>query len=162
VHALDMFSEDFINKFASSAVACFSGYANTTISSSLARPEIDALELPKPRNYIQRITTGPTHGTMKLTIFIGSGEPKEFLPTPPDELDGRYSVIALSEDERLIRSDSAGATTIGRRAPSSSSASNSLEELLLRLPFRIQVSQPFEAVIPRKSRPRRARRDGTC
>ena len=59
---------------------------------------LSLLELPTTQEFaFEQITTGPRMGTMEIVNFHpGSGEPKEFFPSPPDEtLTEDYSVIAL-------------------------------------------------------------------
>src|SRR5258708_23034664 len=92
-------------------------------------------------------------GTMEIiNSNPGSGEPKEFLPSPPDEsLTEDYSVIALKRGLNPAHSVLilAGATTIGTQAAVEYVCQqNSLEELLLRLSVSNSGElKPFEAVI---------------
>src|SRR6267142_1860967 len=112
------------------------------------------LELPNTQECtFKRITSGPRTGTMEIINFRPeSGEPKEFLPTPPDEtLTEDYSVIALKRGLNPAHSVLilAGATTIGTQgAVEFVCQQNSLEELLLRLSVSNSGElKPFEAVI---------------
>jgi hypothetical protein len=112
------------------------------------------LELPNTEEFtFKQITSGPRTGTMEIINFHpGSGEPKEFLPTPPDEsLTEDYSVIALKRGLNPAHSVLilAGATTIGTQAAVEYVCQqNSLEELLLRLSVSNSGElKPFEAVI---------------
>ncbi len=112
------------------------------------------LELPNTQEFtFKRITSGPRTGTMEIINFHPeSGEPKEFLPTPPDEtLTEDYSVIALKRGLNPAHSVLilAGATTIGTQgAVEFVCQQNSLEELLLRLSVSNSGElKPFEAVI---------------
>jgi hypothetical protein len=112
------------------------------------------LELPNTEEFtFKQITSGPRMGTMEIINFHpGSGEPKEFLPTPPDEsLTEDYSVIALKRGLNPAHSVLilAGATTIGTQAAVEYVCQqNSLEELLLRLSVSNSGElKPFEAVI---------------
>jgi hypothetical protein len=112
------------------------------------------LELPNTEEFtFKQITSGPRMGTMEIINFHpGSGEPKEFLPSPPDEsLSEDYSVIALKRGLNPAHSVLilAGATTIGTQAAVEYVCQqNSLEELLLRLSVSNSGElKPFEAVI---------------
>ena len=112
------------------------------------------LELPNTQEFtFKQITSGPRTGTMEIINFRpGSGEPKEFLPSPPDEnLTEDYSVIALKRGLNPAHSVLilAGATTIGTQAAVEYVCQqNSLEELLLRLSVSNSGElKPFEAVI---------------
>ena len=112
------------------------------------------LELPNTEEFaFKQITSGPRTGTMEIINFHpGSGEPKEFLPSPPDEtLTEDYSVIALKRGLNPAHSVLilAGATTIGTQAAVEYVCQqNSLEELLLRLSVSNSGElKPFEAVI---------------
>ena len=112
------------------------------------------LELPNTEEFtFKQITSGPRTGTMEIiNSHPGSGEPKEFLPTPPDEsLTEDYSVIALKRGLNPAHSVLilAGATTIGTQAAVEYVCQqNSLEELLLRLSVSNSGElKPFEAVI---------------
>jgi hypothetical protein len=112
------------------------------------------LELPNMQEFaFKQITSGPRTGTMEIVNFHPeSGEPKEFLPSPPDEpLTEDYSVIALKRGLNPAHSVLilAGATTIGTQAAVEYVCQqNSLEELLLRLSVSNSGElKPFEAVI---------------
>src|SRR4029077_2396816 len=115
---------------------------------------LSLLELPNTEEFpFNKITSGPRMGRMEIINFHpGSGEPKEFFPSPPDEsLTGDYSVIALKrglnpEHSVLIL---AGATTIGTQAAVEYVCQqDSLEQLLLRLSVSHSGElKPFEAVI---------------
>jgi hypothetical protein len=112
------------------------------------------LELPNTEEFtFKQITSGPRTGTMEIINFHpGSGEPKEFLPSPPDEsLTEDYSIIALKRGLNPAHSVLilAGATTIGTQAAVEYVCQqNSLEELLLRLSVSNSGElKPFEAVI---------------
>jgi hypothetical protein len=112
------------------------------------------LELPTTQEFaFKQITSGPRTGTMEIVNFHpGSGESKEFLPSPPDEtLTEDYSVIALKRGLNPAHSVLilAGATTIGTQAAVEYVCQqNSLEELLLRLSVSNSGElKPFEAVI---------------
>src|SRR6267378_3004385 len=97
------------------------------------------LELPNTQEFaFKQITSGPRTGTMEIVNFHpGSGEPKEFLSSLPDEtLREDYSVIALKRGLNPVHSVLilAGATTIGTQAAVEYVCQqNSLEQLLLRL-----------------------------
>jgi hypothetical protein len=112
------------------------------------------LELPNTQEFIfKQLTSGPRTGTMEIiNLHPGSGEPKEFLPSPPDEtLSEDYSIIALKRGLNPAHSVLilAGATTIGTQAAVEYVCQqNSLEELLLRLSVSNSGElKPFEAVI---------------
>ena len=112
------------------------------------------LELPNTQEFtFKQITSGPRTGTMEIINFHPeSGEPKEFLPSPPDEpLTEDYSVIALKRGLNPAHSVLilAGATTIGTQAAVEYVCQqNSLEELLLRLSVSNSGElKPFEAVL---------------
>jgi hypothetical protein len=112
------------------------------------------LELPNTEEFtFKQITAGPRMGTMEIINFHpGSGEPKEFLPSPPDEsLTEDYSVIALKRGLNPAHSVLilAGATTIGTQAAVEYVCQqDSLEQLLLRLSVSNSGElKPFEAVI---------------
>src|SRR5437588_2067825 len=112
------------------------------------------LELPNTQEFnFKQITSGPRTGTMEIINFHPeSGEPKEFLPTLPDEtLTEDYSIIALKRGLNPAHSVLilAGATTIGTQAAVEYVCQqNSLEELLLRLSVSNSGElKPFEAVI---------------
>jgi hypothetical protein len=112
------------------------------------------LELPNTQEFaFKQITSGPRTGTMEILNFHPeSGEPREFLPSLPDEtLTEDYSVIALKRGLNPAHSVLilAGATTIGTQAAVEYVCQqNSLEELLLRLSVSNSGElKPFEAVI---------------
>ena len=112
------------------------------------------LELPNTQQFVfKQITSGPRMGTMEIiNSHPESGEPKEFLPTPPDvTLTEDYSIIALKRGLNPAHSVLilAGATTIGTQAAVEYVCQqNSLEELLLRLSVSNSGElKPFEAVI---------------
>ncbi len=112
------------------------------------------LELPNTQEFtFKQITSGRRTGTMEIINFHPeSGEPKEFLPSPPDEpLTEDYSVIALKRGLNPAHSVLilAGATTIGTQAAVEYVCQqNSLEELLLRLSVSNSGElKPFEAVL---------------
>ena len=112
------------------------------------------LELPNTQEFIfKQLTSGRRTGTMEIiNLHPGSGEPKEFLPSPPDEtLSEDYSIIALKRGLNPAHSVLilAGATTIGTQAAVEYVCQqNSLEELLLRLSVSNSGElKPFEAVI---------------
>src|SRR6266852_585090 len=115
---------------------------------------LSLLELPTTQEFaFKQITSGPRTGTMEIVNFHpGSGESKEFLPSPPDEtLTEDYSVVALKRGLNPAHSVLilAGATTIGTQAAVEYVCQqNSLEELLLRLSVSNSGElKPFEAVI---------------
>jgi len=112
------------------------------------------LELPNIQEFaFRQIISGPRKGTMEIINFHPeSGEPKEFLPSQPDEtLTEDYSVIALKPGLNPVHSVLilAGATTIGTQAAVEYVCQqNSLEELLLRLSVSNSGElKPFEAII---------------
>src|SRR5882762_951408 len=112
------------------------------------------LELPNTQEFsFKQITSGPRMGTMEIiNSHPGSGEPKEFLPSPPDDsLTEDYSVIALKRGLNPAHSVLilAGATTIGTQAAVEYVCQqDSLEQLLLRLSVSNSGElKPFEAVI---------------
>lgn len=112
------------------------------------------LELPNTQQFVfKQITSGPRVGTMEIiNVHPESGEPKEFLPTAPDEtLTEDYSIIALKrglnpEHSVLIL---AGGTTIGTQAAVEYVCQpDNLQQLLLRLSVSNSGElKPFEAVI---------------
>src|SRR5216684_1522318 len=112
------------------------------------------LELPSTQEFtFKQITSGPRTGTMEIINFHPeSGEPREFLPSPPDEtLTEDYSVIALKRGLNPAHSVLilAGATTIGTQAAVEYVCQqDSLEQLLLRLSVSNSGEiKPFEAVL---------------
>jgi hypothetical protein len=112
------------------------------------------LELPTTQEFaFKQITSGPRMGTMEIVNFHPeSGEPKEFLPSPPEETQTEdYSVIALKRGLNPAHSVLilAGATTIGTQAAVEYVCQqDSLEQLLLRLSVSNSGElKPFESVI---------------
>jgi hypothetical protein len=112
------------------------------------------LELPNTQQFVfKQITSGSRMGTMEIiNVHPESGEPKEFLPTTPDQtLTEDYSIIALKRGLNPVHSVLilAGDTTIGTQAAVEYVCQqNSLEELLLRLSVSNSGElKPFEAVI---------------
>jgi hypothetical protein len=112
------------------------------------------LELPNTQEFtFKQITSGPRTGTMEIiNLHAQSGEPKEFLPSRPDEtLTEDYSVIALKRGLNPAHSVLilAGATTIGTQAAVEYVCEqNTLEQLLLRLSVSNSGElKPFESVI---------------
>ena len=112
------------------------------------------LELPNTQQFVfKQITSGARMGTMEIiNVHPESGEPKEFLPTPPDQtLTEDYSIIALKRGLNPAHSVLilAGDTTIGTQAAVEYVCQqNSLEELLLRLSVSNSGElKPFEAVL---------------
>jgi hypothetical protein len=112
------------------------------------------LELPNTQEFaFKQITSGPRTGTMEIINFHPeSGEPKEFLPSLPDQsLTEDYSIIALKRGLNPAHSFLilAGATTIGTQAAVEYVCQqDSLEQLLLRLSVSNSGDlKPFEAVI---------------
>ena len=112
------------------------------------------LELPNTQQFVfKQITSGARMGTMEIiNVHPESGEPKEFLPTLPDQtLTEDYSIIALKRGLNPAHSVLilAGDTTIGTQAAVEYVCQqNSLEELLLRLSVSNSGElKPFEAVL---------------
>jgi len=112
------------------------------------------LELPNIQEFaFKQFTSGPRTGTMEIVNFHPeSGEPKDFLPSPPDQtLTEDYSVIALKRGLNPAHSVLilAGATTMGTQAAVEYVCQqDSLEQLLLRLSVSNSGElKPFEAVI---------------
>jgi len=112
------------------------------------------LELPNTQQFVfKQITSGSRMGTMEIiNVHPESGEPKELLPTAPDQtLTEDYSIIALKRGLNPAHSVLilAGDTTIGTQAAVEYVCQqNSLEELLLRLSVSNSGElKPFEAVI---------------
>ena len=112
------------------------------------------LELPNTQQFLfKQITSGSRTGTMEIiNVHPESGEPKEFLPTAPDEaLTEDYSIIALKRGLNPAHSVLilAGATTIGTQAAVEYVCQpDYLEQLLLRLSVSNSGElKPFEAVI---------------
>ena len=112
------------------------------------------LELPNTQEFVfKQITSGSRMGTMEIiNVHPESGEPKEFLPTRPDEtLTEDYSVIALKRGLNPAHSVLilAGETTIGTQAAVEYVCQpDNLQQLLLRLSVSNSGElKPFEAVI---------------
>jgi len=112
------------------------------------------LDLPNTQEFtFKQITSGPRMGTMEIiNSHPESGEPKEFLPSPPDQtLTEDYSVIALKRGLNPAHSVLilAGATTIGTLlSVEYVCQQDSVEQLLLRLSVSNSGElKPFEAVI---------------
>jgi hypothetical protein len=112
------------------------------------------LELPNTQEFtFKQIISGPRTGTMEIiNSHPEAGEPKEFLPSLPDEaLTEDFSVIALKRGLNPAHSVLilAGATTIGTQAAVEYvSQQNTLEQLLLRLSVSNSGElKPFESVI---------------
>ena len=112
------------------------------------------LELPNTQQFVfKQIISGARMGTMEIiNVHPESGEPKEFLPTLPDEtLTDDYSIIALKRGLNPAHSVLilAGDTTIGTQAAVEYVCQkNSLEQLLLRLSVSNSGElKPFEAVL---------------
>jgi hypothetical protein len=112
------------------------------------------LEIPSTKEFtFKQVTSGVRAGNVEIiNIHPESGEPKEYLATPPNEpLTEDYSVIALVKGLNPARSVLilAGTTTIGTQAAVEYVCQqNSLEELLLRLSVSNSGQlKPFEAVI---------------
>jgi hypothetical protein len=112
------------------------------------------LELPNTQQFLfKQIISGPRMGTMEIiNSHPETGEPKEFLPTPPEEtLTEDYSVIALKRGLNPSHSVLilAGATTIGTQAAVEYVCQpDNLQQLLLRLSVSNSGElKPFEAVI---------------
>jgi hypothetical protein len=112
------------------------------------------LELPNTQQFLfKQIISGPRMGTMEIiNSHPETGEPKEFLPTPPEEtLTEDYSVIALKRGLNPSHSVLilAGATTIGTQAAVEYVCQpDYLQQLLLRLSVSNSGElKPFEAVI---------------
>ena len=112
------------------------------------------LELPNTQQFVfKQIISGSRTGTMEIiNVHPEADEPKEFLPTPPDQtLTEDYSIIALKRGLNPTHSVLilAGATTIGTQAAVEYVCQqNSLEQLLTRLSVSNSGElKPFEAVI---------------
>jgi hypothetical protein len=157
VHALDSVFEKLHQQIRVKRGSLFSlddAKNNDLIFIGSPSENLTLLELPNTQEFaFKQITSGPRMGTMEIINFHpGSGEPKEFLPSLPDEtLTEDYSVIALKPGLNPAHSVLilAGATTIGTQAAVEYVCQqNSLEELLLRLSVSNSGElKPFEAVI---------------
>jgi len=157
VHALDSVFEKLHQQIRVKRGSLFSlddAKNNDLIFIGSPSENLTLLELPNTQEFaFKQITSGPRTGTMEIINFHPeSGEPKEFLPTLPDEvLTVDYSVIALKRGLNPAHSILilAGATTIGTQAAVEYVCQqNSLEELLLRLSVSNSGElKPFEAVI---------------
>jgi len=157
VHALDSVFEKLHQQIRVKRGSLFSlddAKNNDLIFIGSPSENLTLLELPNTQEFaFKQITSGPRTGTMEIINFHPeSGEPKEFLPTLPDEaLTADYSVIALKRGLNPAHSILilAGATTIGTQAAVEYVCQqDSLEQLLLRLSFSNSGElKPFEAVI---------------
>src|SRR3989440_11348 len=157
VHALDSVFEKLHQQIRVKRGSLFSlddAKNNDFIFIGSPSENLTLLELPNTQEFaFKQITSGPRMGTMEITNFHPeSGEPKEFLPSPPDEaLTADYSVIALKRGLNPAHSIVilAGATTIGNQAAVEYVCQqDSLEQLLLRLSVSNSGElKPFEAVI---------------
>src|SRR5947208_8156588 len=157
VHALDSVFEKLHQQIRVKRGSLFSlddAKNNDLIFIGSPSENLTLLELPNTQEFaFKQITSGPRTGTMEIVNFHPeSGEPKEFLPTPPDEtLTEDYSVIALKRGLNPAHSVLilAGATTIGTQAAVEYVCQqDSLEQLLLRLLVSNSGElKPFEAVI---------------
>ena len=157
VHALDSVFEKLHQQIRVKRGSLFSlddAKNNDLIFIGSPSENLTLLELPNTQEFaFKQITSGPRTGTMEIINFHPeSGEPKEFLPTLPDEvLTVDYSVIALKRGLNPAHSILilAGATTIGTQAAVEYVCQqDSLEQLLLRLSVSNSGElKPFEAVI---------------
>jgi len=157
VHALDSVFERLHQQIRVKRGSLFSlddAKNNDLIFIGSPSENLTLLELPNTQEFaFKQITSGPRTGTMEIINFHPeSGEPKEFLPTLPDEvLTVDYSVIALKRGLNPAHSILilAGATTIGTQAAVEYVCQqDSLEQLLLRLSVSNSGElKPFEAVI---------------
>ena len=157
VHALDSVFEKLHQQIRVKRGSLFSlddAKNNDLIFIGSPSENLTLLELPNTQEFaFKQITSGPRTGTMEIINFHPeSGEPKEFLPTLPDEvLTVDYSVIALKRGLNPAHSVLilAGATTIGTQAAVEYVCQqDSLEQLLLRLSVSNSGElKPFEAVI---------------
>ena len=157
VHALDDVFENLHQQIRVKRGSLFSlddAKNNDLIFIGSPSENLTLLELPNTQQFVfKQITSGPRRGTMEIiNSHQESGEPKEFLPTPPDKaLTEDYSIIALKRGLNPAHSVLilAGATTIGTQAAVEYVCQqNSLEELLLRLSVSNSGElKPFEAVI---------------
>jgi len=112
------------------------------------------LEIPGTQQFVfTQLTTGLYAGNVAIiNVHPQTGEPKEYLATPPNEpLTEDYSVVALIRGLNPAHSVLilAGTTTIGTQAAVEYVCQrNSLEQLLLRLSVsNAGELKPFEAVI---------------
>lgn len=157
VHALDSVFEKLHQQIRVKRGSLFSlddAKNNDLIFIGSPSENLTLLELPNTQEFaFKQITSGPRMGTMEIVNFHPeSGEPREFLPSPPDEaLTADYSVIALKRGLNPAHSVLilAGATTIGTQAAVEYVCQqDSLEQLLLRLSVSNSGElKPFEAVI---------------
>jgi hypothetical protein len=157
VHALDSVFEKLHQQIRVKRGSLFSlddAKNNDLIFIGSPSENLTLLELPNTQEFaFKQIISGPRMGTMEIINFHPeSGEPKEFLPSPPDEaLTADYSVIALKRGLNPAHSVLilAGATTIGTQAAVEYVCQqDSLEQLLLRLSVSNSGElKPFEAVI---------------
>jgi len=157
VHALDSVFEKLHQQIRVKRGSLFSlddAKNNDLIFIGSPSENLTLLELPNTQEFaFKQITSGPRMGTMEIINFHPeSGEPKEFLPTPPDDvLTADYSVIALKRGLNPAHSILIlpGATTIGTQAAVEYVCQqDSLEQLLLRLSVSNSGElKPFEAVI---------------
>jgi len=157
VHALDSVFEKLHQQIRVKRGSLFSlddAKNNDLIFIGSPSENLTLLELPNTQEFaFKQIISGPRMGTMEIINFHPeSGEPKEFLPTLPDEvLTADYSVIALKRGLNPAHSVLilAGATTIGTQAAVEYVCQqDSLEQLLLRLSVSNSGElKPFEAVI---------------
>ena len=157
VHALDSVFEKLHQQIRVKRGSLFSlddAKNNDLIFIGSPSENLTLLELPNTQEFtFKQIISGPRMGTMEIINFHPeSGEPKEFLPSPPDEaLTADYSVIALKRGLNPAHSILilAGATTIGTQAAVEYVCQqDSLEQLLLRLSVSNSGElKPFEAVI---------------
>ena len=157
VHALDSVFEKLHQQIRVKRGSLFSlddAKNNDLIFIGSPSENLTLLELPNTQEFaFKQITSGPRTGTMEIINFHPeSGEPKEFLPTLPDEaLTADYSVIALKRGLNPAHSILilAGATTIGTQAAVEYVCQqDSLEQLLLRHSVSNSGElKPFEAVI---------------
>src|SRR5438105_12699186 len=101
VHALDSVFERLHQQIRVKRGSLFSlddAKNNDLIFIGSPSENLTLLELPNTQEFtFKQITSGPRTGTMEIINFHpDSGEPKEFLPSPPDEtLAEDYSIIAL-------------------------------------------------------------------
>jgi hypothetical protein len=157
VHALDSVFERLHQQIRVKRGSLFSlddAKNNDLIFIGSPSENLTLLELPNTQEFaFKQITSGSRMGTMEIINFHPeSGEPKEFLPSPPDEpLTADYSIIALKRGLNPAHSVLilAGATTIGTQAAVEYVCQqDSLEQLLLRLSVSNSGElKPFEAVI---------------
>ena len=157
VHALDSVFEKLHQQIRVKRGSLFSlddAKNNDLIFIGSPSENLTLLELPNTQQFIfKQMTSGPRMGTMEIiNSHPESGEPKEFLPTLPDEtLTEDYSIVALKRGLNPTHSVLilAGATTIGTQAAVEYVCQpESLEQLLIRLSVSNSGElKPFEAVI---------------